>query len=58
MKRQDIRLKWFNQTGGAIWLNSQDEPDIDYVQFLEDEIIKLSQNVSEKSSDICIVICF
>ena len=39
MTREDIRLKFSTENNGAYWTNSQEEPDIDYVYWLEDELI-------------------
>ena len=38
MKSNDLRNE-FKIESGCFWLNSQDEPDIEYVEFLENKII-------------------
>ena len=40
--REEIRMQFFTDNNGAYWTNSQEEPDIDYVYWLEDKIIKLN----------------
>jgi hypothetical protein len=37
--RKEIRMQFFTENNGAYWINSQDEPDIDYVHWLEDKLI-------------------
>ena len=37
--REEIRMQFFTENNGAYWTNSQEEPDIDYVHWLEDKLI-------------------
>ena len=37
--REEIRMQFFTENNGAYWSNSQEEPDIDYVHWLEDKLI-------------------
>lgn len=37
--RKEIRLQFFKESNGVTWTNSQEEPDIDYVHWLEDKLI-------------------
>ena len=37
--REEIRMQFFTENDGAYWTNSQEEPDIDYVYWLEDKLI-------------------
>ena len=32
-------MQFFTENNGAYWTNSQEEPDIDYVHWLEDKLI-------------------
>ena len=41
--REEIRMQFFTANNGAHWTNSQEEPDIDYVHWLEDLVNKLDQ---------------
>ena len=41
--REEIRMQFFTDNNGAYWTNSQEEPDIDYVHWLEDLVNKLDQ---------------
>jgi len=48
--REEIRMQFFTENNGAYWTNSQEEPDIDYVHWLEDKLInKLTIPVVVKS---------
>ncbi len=38
MKAEDLKQQFYNESGTE-WVNSQGEPDIDYVQWLENKII-------------------
>lgn len=38
MNAKDLRVKFFNETGTK-WENSQEEPDVDYVQWLENKVL-------------------
>ena len=40
MKKSDLRREYYKETGNTSVLNSQGEPDFDYVWWLEDKIIK------------------
>jgi len=39
-----IQKKYYDETGEN-WLNSQDEPDIDYVEWLEQSLVKESDSL-------------
>ena len=41
--KEEIRMQFFTDNNGAYWTNSQEEPDIDYVHWLEDLVNKLDQ---------------
>jgi len=43
MTREELRIK-FNQETGITWINFQDEPDIDYVYWLENFIVNSLPN--------------
>jgi len=48
--REEIRMQFFTENNGAYWTNSQEEPDIDYVHWLEDKLInKLTIPVVSKT---------
>jgi hypothetical protein len=44
IKRNELR-KQFKKEKGIKWMNSQEEPDIDYVYWLEEKIINLPREV-------------
>ena len=37
--REELRLQFFTENDGAYWTNSQEDPDIDYVHWLEDKLL-------------------
>ena len=37
--REEIRMQFFTENNGAYWSNNQEEPEIDYVHWLEDKLI-------------------
>lgn len=54
--REEIRMQFFTENNGAYWTNSQEEPDIDYVYWLEDKLInKLTIHVvvQAKPEKVC-----
>jgi hypothetical protein len=52
--REEIRMQFFTENNGAYWTNSQEEPDIDYVHWLEDKLInKLTIPVVVSSKFLC-----
>jgi len=44
MTKDDLR-KDFEKETGLNWINSQEEPDIDYVEWLENKIIDMDNNI-------------
>ena len=42
-KRLHLRNEFNNETG-IFWTNSHDEPDLDYVEWLEEKLLKRSDN--------------
>lgn len=46
--KEEIRMQFFTENDGAYWTNSQEEPDIDYVHWLE---YKLINNNKMKETD-------
>lgn len=47
--RTDLRVQ-FKELSGINWENSQGEPDIEYVEWLEKELLKLRTAVASNNS--------
>lgn len=51
--RQEVRMQFFNET---FWNNGQEEPDVDYVHWLEDKLIQKSNTpvIIEQKKKLCL----
>lgn len=56
MNKEKIRQR-FRELYGINWLNSQGEPDIDYVEFLEEVLLRYIKEQTEQKADSSEIIC-
>jgi hypothetical protein len=54
--REKIRMQFSKENNGINWTNSQEEPDIDYVYWLEDRLIakSITPVIIEKKENLCL----
>jgi hypothetical protein len=51
MTREELQAD-FHDKEGMFWLNSQGEPDIDYVMWLEDKVLAMKNDIPVPSDEI------
>lgn len=52
MNKQELREEFKKETGYN-YINSQGEPDIDYMKWLEQKLVKLFDKTVDVDSDVC-----